>query len=66
LDALGIFDATTGMWRHLLTALIALVSIAIALIIPSRVHWAGLIYFPVGPVHATFGYMRGTRRERAV
>ena len=64
LDALGSFDARTGMWRHLLTAVIALGSIAIALLLPGRADWAGMIYFLLGPLHMLFGFARGNRRER--
>jgi hypothetical protein len=35
LDQLGVYDARTGMWRHLLTAIVALGSIAIALLLPA-------------------------------
>lgn len=64
LDAIGVFDAHTGMWRHLLTSGIALCSIAIALLLPGRSSWAGLIYFLVGPAHALFGFIRGKSREK--
>lgn len=60
----GSFDARTGLFRHLLTAVIALLSIALVLIVPTRVYWAGLIYFLMGPAHAAFGFARGKRRER--
>ena len=65
LDALGIFDARTGMWRHLLTVGIALASVLLVFALPERVHWAGLIYFLIGPAHAAFGLARNTRRARA-
>ena len=64
LDALGIYDAATHMWRHLLTALLATASITIALVLPGDASWAGLIYFLLGPLHAAFGYLRGKQRER--
>ena len=64
LDALGVFDATSGMWRHLLTVGIAAASILLVLVLPTRVHWAGLIYFLMGPVHAGLGFFRGARRDR--
>jgi len=64
LDALAVFDARTGFWRHLLSASIALLSIVIVLVLPTRVHWAGFIYFLMGPAHAAFGFTRGKRRER--
>ncbi len=63
LDTLGLHDATTGMWRHLLTALLALVSITIALALPRQASWAGLIYFLLGPLQGAFGYVRGKARE---
>jgi hypothetical protein len=52
------------MWRHLLTSGIALGSIAIALSLPGRASWAGMIYFLVGPLHALFGFVRGKSREK--
>jgi uncharacterized membrane protein len=64
LDAIGVFDARTGMWRHLLTSGIALGSIAIASLLPGHASWAGMIYFLLGPLHALFGFMRGKSRER--
>jgi hypothetical protein len=64
LDAIGVFDARTGMWRHLLTSGIALGSIAIAVLLPGRASWAGMIYFLVGPLHALFGFVRGKSREK--
>ncbi len=63
LDTLGLHDATTGMWRHLLTALLALVSITLALALPRQASWAGLIYFLLGPLQGAFGYVRGKARE---
>ena len=64
LDALAVYDANTGRWRHLLTASVALASIGAALFIPRQPEWAGLIYFLLGPVLGVCGYLRGTRRER--
>ena len=64
LDALGVFDATTHVWRHLLTVAIAASSVLLVLTVPTRVHWAGLIYFLIGPVHAGFGFLRGAQRGR--
>lgn len=64
LDGLGIFDARSGMWRHLLTAGIALVSLVLVFAMPGRVHWAGLIYFLMGPAHAAFGFARSAQRAR--
>jgi uncharacterized membrane protein len=64
LDALGVYDATTDMWRHLVTALLAATSITMALLLPKNAEWAGLIYFLLGPLQAGFGYLRGKRREQ--
>ena len=62
LDTLASFDARTGAARHLLTALVALASIALALLLPRRPEWSGLIYFLLGPVLGVHGYVRGRRR----
>ena len=64
LDNLGVFDARTGVWRHLLTAAVALVSILITLILPRQAPFAGMIYFVLGPLHAVYGFMRGRTRDR--
>ena len=64
LDGLGVFDAQTGLWRHLLTGMVALVSILIALLLPRKAELAGMIYFLLGPLHATYGFLRGKARER--
>jgi len=64
LDPLGVHDATTGLWRHLLTALIALSAMTIAFLLPERAGWAGWVYFMLGPLHGIFGYLRGKRREQ--
>ena len=62
LDRLDVFDAQTGVWRHLLTAAVAFVSILITLILPRQAAFAGLIYFVLGPLHTTYGFMRGRAR----
>lgn len=64
LDKLSVFDAGTGASRHLLTALVALVSIAIALLLPRQPQWAGWIYFLLYPTLGIHGYLRGSRRKR--
>jgi uncharacterized membrane protein len=64
LDATGMFDARTGVWRHLLTVIIAIASILLVLALPTQVHWAGMIYFLMGPAHAAFGFLRGKARDR--
>jgi uncharacterized membrane protein len=64
LTDLDLFDARTGVWRHLLTAAVAAVSIGLAAAIPHRSEYAGMIYFVLGPVHAAFGFLRGSRRDR--
>jgi uncharacterized membrane protein len=64
LDRTGVFDAHTGLWRHLLTAIVALVSILIACIVPRHADFAGMIYFVLGPLHATYGFARGKARQR--
>ncbi|CAA9268484.1 MAG: hypothetical protein AVDCRST_MAG42-3119 [uncultured Chthoniobacterales bacterium] len=64
LDNLEVFDARSGVRRHLLTAAVALVSSLIALIIPRQAAFAGMIYFVLGPLHATYGFIRGKARDR--
>ncbi|MDQ3118868.1 MAG: TMEM175 family protein [Verrucomicrobiota bacterium] len=64
LDHLEVFDAQTGVSRHLLTAAVALVSILIVLLVPRQASLAGLIYFVLGPLHATYGFIRGKTRDR--
>lgn len=64
LDNVGVFDAWTGVWRHLLTAGLAAASIAIAWLLPGRASWAGMIYFLLGPLHAALGFARGSLRDR--
>jgi uncharacterized membrane protein len=64
LDQLEVFDAKTGVWRHLLTTAVALVSILIALIVPRQAAFAGMIYAVLGPLHATYGLLRDKKRHR--
>jgi hypothetical protein len=64
LTKLDVFDAQTGVGRHLLTTAVALVSIALAAVMPQRAEFAGMIYFLLGPLHAGFGFFRGSRRNR--
>ncbi|MBA2432868.1 MAG: DUF1211 domain-containing protein [Chthoniobacterales bacterium] len=64
LDALGLYDARTGVWRHLLTAGVAVASITIALVVPRHSQWAGIIYSLLGPLHAGFGFARDKHRQR--
>jgi uncharacterized membrane protein len=52
LTKLDVFDAQTGVWRHLLTAALALGSIGLAAAMPQRAEFAGMIYFLLGPLHA--------------
>ena len=63
LDRFGVFDAQTSVWRHLLTAAVALVSILIALAFPRHAPFAEMIYFLLGPLHFACGYARGKARD---
>lgn len=63
LEQIDIFDAQTHIWRHLLTAAVALVSIRIAVLLPRQAAFAGMIYFLLGPLHAAYGFMRGKARD---
>ncbi|MEO5722025.1 MAG: TMEM175 family protein [Chthoniobacterales bacterium] len=64
LDPRANYDLVTSLWRHLVTASIALASIATALLLPRQLYWAGLIYFLLGPAQAILGFTRGMRRDR--
>lgn len=66
LSVLDVFDAQTGAGRHLLTATVALISVALALALPRQAWLAGLIYFLLGPLHAGYGYLRDGRRETLI
>lgn len=61
------FDAGAGMLRHGATTAVALVSIALALLLPSgQLHWAGLFYSVLGPLHGLIGWRNGSRRAALV
>jgi len=65
LTPLEVFDARSGVRTHLLTVLVGLVSITIAVALPIR--WlgaAGLLFFVLGPIHFTNGYMIGRKRAQ--
>jgi uncharacterized membrane protein len=64
LDTLERFDARASMRRHLISVAIGIVSLAIVAVIPSQMRLAGLIFFLLGPAHATFGHLNGRRRAR--
>jgi hypothetical protein len=65
LDALAVFDARSSIRRHLISVTIGLVSVAVAALLPiDYLHYAGLLYFLMGPAHGTYGYMNGRHRER--
>ena len=40
------------------------ISILIALVVPRQAAFAAMIYFVLGPLHATYGFMRGHTRDR--
>ncbi len=69
-DALGLgtlelFDARSGIRRHLLSVGIGVVSIVLALVVPMRLFWMpGFIYFLLGPVQGTNGWRTGVARAR--
>ena len=71
-DALGLgpldlFDAQSGIRRHLLSVAIGVASIVLALVVPMRVFWMpGFIYFLLGPVQGTNGWRTGVARARLV
>jgi hypothetical protein len=39
-------------------------SILVALIAPRQAAFAGMIYFVLGPLHATYGFARDKMRDR--
>ena len=65
LGALELFDARSGLRRHLLSVAIGLTSIVLALFVPMRLFWMpGFIYFLLGPVQGTNGWRNGVARAR--
>ena len=65
LGALELFDARSGIRRHLLSVAIGVVSIVLALVVPMRLFWMpGFIYFLLGPVQGTNGWRTGVARAR--
>jgi uncharacterized membrane protein len=65
LDALGVYDARASMRRHFISVAIGLVSVGIAAFAPvGNLPFAGLIFFLMGPAHATFGYLNARARGR--
>lgn len=65
LGALDLFDACSGLRRHLLSVAIGVASIALALVVPMRLFWMpGFIYFLLGPVQGVNGHRSGTARAR--
>jgi hypothetical protein len=65
LGALELFDARSGLRRHLLSVAIGAASIVLALVVPMRLFWMpGFIYFLLGPVQAVNGHRSGTARAR--
>jgi Endosomal/lysosomal potassium channel TMEM175 len=65
LDALGLFDARTGLRRHGLSVAVGLVSISLSLLVPPHLLWLpGLFYCVLGPLHGVNGYLAGRARDR--
>lgn len=65
LDPMSAYDARAGVQRHMVSVVIALVSLVIAGLLPIQfLPYAGLIFFLLGPAHGAFGYWNGRRRER--
>jgi uncharacterized membrane protein len=61
------FDAGAGMLRHGATTAVALVAILLALLLPpGQLHWAGLFYSVLGPLHGVVGWRNGSRRAALV
>jgi uncharacterized membrane protein len=65
LTTLDLFDARSGLRRHLLSVAIGAASIVLALVLPMRLFgMAGFIYFLLGPVQGVNGHRSGTARAR--
>jgi hypothetical protein len=65
LDALAVYDARASMGRHAISASFGLVSLLMARLAPiDYLAFAGLLFFLMGPAHATYGYLNGRARER--
>jgi Endosomal/lysosomal potassium channel TMEM175 len=65
LTPVEVFDTRASIVGHLLAAGVALVSVAVALLVPPRlVGLAGYTYFLFGPVMAAHGSIAGARRRR--
>ena len=65
LGPLELFDAHSGLRRHLLSVAIGVVSIVLALVVPMSLFWMpGFIYFLLGPVQGTNGWRTGLARAR--
>jgi uncharacterized membrane protein len=65
LGPLEVFDARSGLRRHLLSVAIGTVSILLALLLPMQLFGlSGFIYFLLGPVHGTNGWRTGVARAR--
>ena len=58
------YDTRASMRRHLVSVAIGSASLAITLIVPQYLPFAGLIFFLLGPAHGTYGYLNGRRRRR--
>jgi len=64
-DRLHLFDARVGAVRHGATAMVGVLSILLALLLPERlVSISGWIYGLLGPVHGVLGWRHGVRREK--
>jgi uncharacterized membrane protein len=64
-DALGRFDARSGLRRHLLSVAVGTVSILLALAVPMRLFFLpGFAYFLLGPLHGWNGARTGRARAR--
>lgn len=65
LGVLDLFDARSGLRRHLLSVAIGMTSIVLALLVPMRLFWMpGFIYFLLGPMQGTNGHRTGVARAR--
>jgi hypothetical protein len=65
LGPLEVFDARSGLRRHLLCVAIGTASILLALVLPMRLFaFSGFIYFLLGPVQGTNGWRTGVARAR--
>ena len=65
LDLFAVYDARSSRNRHLINVAVGLVSVLLVVALPPQLMgFAGLWYFVLGPLHASYGYFANVRRRR--